>query len=146
MSIYDGLEQRRADIERHQENSARLAQAFARFEARGAGYVEFGDMVDFGLTFIEKPFVTIGSAIDLDALASDLNLDEEGDVPPIPLISGVVTEWERDERGFYTGAWVGAAVYFQPDVIIDEDVRTVIEVHYTFTAIAMKDIPIDVRN
>lgn len=138
---YD-LERRRSEVERHAENTARLALAFARFTTTGIGAVEFEERVDFGLTFIEKPFLSIGYALDLDELAETLDIDEE-DTPPIPIVSGLVTEWEQDERGFYTGAWVGAAVYFPPSTIpVPATASVECEVHYTFQAIAIKDVPV----
>ena len=138
--MYD-LEQRRADVERHAENTARIAMAFARFSTAGIGSIEFEDRVDFGLTFIEKPFLSIGYELDLDELGETLGIDEE-DIPPIPIVTGLVTDWDQDERGFYVGAWVGAVVYFPPGAVtVPGDAQVDCEIHYTFTAIAMKDVP-----
>lgn len=136
------LEDRRADIERHRENSARQAQAFAKFESIGVGSMEYEERVDFGLTFIEEPFVAFSSALDLDDVAEVLDLNPEVQTP-IPLVSGMVTEWDRDDRDFYVGAWVAVQVYF----LGGEDVGELAMTHYfTFQAIAMKDVPLDVRD
>ena len=151
---WDPLEDRRADIERNRENGARLAQAFAKFESIGQGVVEFAEVVDFGLTFIEEPYITYGSQLDMDDLGELLDIPG-GATPPLPLVSGYVTEWDQDERGFYVGAWVAARVYFPSQVAVEGestmtpvplDTLVVIDHHFTFTAIAIKDVPLDVRD
>ena len=134
------LERRRAADARHHENRARLAMAYARFDSEGSGSMEFEDGVDFGLTFIEQPYVTTGHVIDLDELAEALGLDE-GVTPPIPQVSSYVTEWQIDDRGFYVGAWCAAVV---SDMALPEGVTVSIQHHFTFSAVAIKDVPIDV--
>lgn len=134
------LERRRGEVERHRENSARHAQAFARFESVGVGAAEFEDRIDFGLTFIEEPFVTYGSSIDLDDVAERLGL-EPGTQPPMPLVSGMVTEWDRDDRDFYVGAWVAVQVHFLGGDNLGDDF--IMNHCFTFQAVALKDIPAD---
>lgn len=138
------MEQARAELARHRENSARLALAFAKFESTGQGTVEFEERVDFGLTFIEKPYITYACEIDLDELANQVGSTED-ETPVLPLVSGYVTEWDIDDRGFYTGAWM-AAVVFDPSGVLPTDVQIVIDHHFTFTAIAIKDVPLDVTD
>jgi hypothetical protein len=137
----DYLEQRRAEVERHRENSARGAQAFAVFTATGQGSVEFPDVVDFGLTFVDQPMVSVGVVIDADELRDALELDEDADLP-IPVITGFVTDWDRDDRDYYTGAWCAASVYFPPAYLIPTELEPSFDMHFTFTATAIKDIPL----
>lgn len=141
------IERRRGEVERHRENSARQASAFARYRATGIGSIEFEDAVDFGLTFIEQPFLSVGYAIDTDELSEVLGVAED-DIAPLPIVAGMVTDWEIDERGFYTGAYVGAVVYFPPNdyVNIEPDAEVNVEIHYTFTATALKDIPTETED
>lgn len=137
------LEEARAELARHRENRARLAVAYARFDSDGQGTIEFETRVDFGLTFVEEPFPTYGAKVDLDALGDALGLDEDT-TPPLPLSTGYVTEWDTDDRGFYTGAWVAATVWDPSGTILDADIP--ITHYFTFQAVGMKDIPLDVTN
>lgn len=146
--MIEALENQRAEVERHRENSARLAQAFAKFESSGQGFIEFEERVDFGLTFIEEPYVTYGAQMDLDAFEEllDREADADTDLPPVPMMSGIVTAWDQDNRGFYVGAWVGARVYCPPEDAVPVLLEPVVSHHYTFTAVAIKDVPVDVRD
>lgn len=139
--FFDDLEARRAEIERHQENSGRLAEAFARFESVGLGSMEFGERVDFGLTFIEEPFMSYGAAIDLDALDEMLGNEASSITPAIPIATGVVTDWDRDDRGFYVGAWVGVRIWYPYEDSIWEQSEVEMQHHYTFKGVAIKDVP-----
>jgi hypothetical protein len=142
--MFEALEGRRAEIERHAENAARLAQVFQKFETTGQGSIEFEDRVDFGLTFIEEPYMNYGAQIDVEALGDLLGLEPE--VPPsLPISSGMVTAWDQDDRDFYTGAWVAVTVFF-PDAAVPVDTAVYMNHHFTFTAIAMKDVPVDLRD
>ena len=143
--IFDDLERRRSEVERHKENSARLAQAFAKFETTGQGSIEFPKRVDFELTFVEEPYITYGCHIDLDDLSDLLDVDAN-DTPPLPSASGFVTEWDQDDRGFWTGCWVAVSVYYHPLTLVPVDLEVYMNHHFTFTGIAMKDVPIDVRD
>lgn len=141
------LEQERRDAERarHAENAARLAQAYWKFDSTGQGAIEFGDRVDFGLTFIEEPFVSFGAQLDLDALG-DLLVTDPSETPKMPMVSGFVTAWDQDDRGFYVGAWCAVHVFFPTYTAVAADVAVEMSHHFTFTAIAIKDVPIDVRD
>lgn len=141
--MFEELERRRGEIERHRENSARLAQVFQRFETTGQGSVEFEERVDFGLTFIEEPYMNYGAQVDIEALQDLLGLAPEVQ-PSLPLSSGMVTAWDQDDRDFYTGAWVAVTVFF-PDILVPPDTPVYMSHHFTFTAIAMKDVPVDLR-
>ena len=143
--MFEDLEYRRAEIERHRENSARLAQAFAKFQSTGQGSTEFVDVVDFGLTFIEEPFVSYGAQLDLDALSELMSVDPSV-TPQMPLSTGYVTGWEQNDRGFYTGAWVAVTVHFASASGVASTVNVHMQHHFTFTAIALKDVPLDVRD
>lgn len=138
--MFDELERRRGEIERHRENSARLAQAFAKFTTSGQGYIEYEERVDFGgLTFLEEPHVGFGSYINLDQLSDALDLKPK-DQPPLPSASGFVTEWDQDNRDFYTGAWVAVKVQFNGGDGVPFDLAVDMRHYFTFTAVAMKDV------
>lgn len=141
------LERRIAAKEATRENSARLAAAYGAYESTGQGSIVFERRTNFGLTFIEKPFVSYGSIIDLDALGELLDIPDTDDVP-IPLVTGVVIEWDLNDLGHYVGAWVGARVHFPSDLLVpvDPEVKVVVEHHFTFQAIAIKDVPIDLTD
>lgn len=148
MSTFDlgfEAEKRLAEKDAIRENSARLASAYAAYRSTGQGSKEFEKRADFGLTFVERPFVAYSAIIDLDELGELLNIDEKDDIP-MPLVSGMVTEWDVDERGFYIGAWVGCRVHFPPEDGVPLDAKVRVEHHFTWQAIAMKDIPLDVRD
>lgn len=139
------LEERRAEIEQHAENSARLAEAFAKFDTQGQGSVEFNERVDFGLTFVEDPFVHYGAEIDLDALDDALG-NEAGAMPPLPLCSGFVTKWDQDDRGFYVGCWTAVRVWFPYESNVSLNIGVPVKHHFTFKAVAIKDVPLDLRD
>jgi len=136
------MERFRAENERQRENSARAAFAYAEYNSVGQGPFEFEKRADFGLTFVTEPIVAYGATIDLDALSDMLNVDP-GITPPIPLISGMVTEWDQDDKGFWTGAWVAVRVHFPPTDLVDPALQIRCGHHFTFSAVAMKDIPLD---
>lgn len=136
------LERRRAADARHHENRARLAHAWARFETEGVGSAQFEDEIEFGLTFLDRPYVSTGASVDLDALAETLALDEEDLEIPLPTVSAYVVEWSRDERGFYTGCWC-AAVVTLPGATLPEGGQLIIEHNFTFSGVALKDVPVD---
>jgi hypothetical protein len=139
--FFGDLENRRGELERHQENSGRIAEAFARFTSTGQGSIEFGDRVEFDVTFVEEPFMSYGAYIDLDKL-DDLLGNEPGSLTPeMPITSGFVTDWDRDDRGFYVGAWVGVRVWFPYEANTWPDIEVEMVHHYTFKAIAIKDVP-----
>lgn len=144
--IFDDLEARRAEVERHQENSARVAEAFARFRSTGQGSIEFPDRVDFGLTFIEEPYMGYGGFLDLDDLDDKLENEAGTTTPPMPICTGFVTGWDRDDRGFYVGAWVGVRIWFPYEANVWPELEIEMFHHYTFKAVALKDVPTEERD
>lgn len=156
MELYEELRQRENEVDRHEENSARLAQVNAKYATTGQGSIQFTRRVDFELTFIEEPYMSYGCRIDVDELAELLNIDSGlNDPVPLPLSTGYVVEWDRDERDFYIGAWVGARVYFPPDsaippvpsdpalaMIVPYDTPVSLAHYFNFHGVAMKDIPL----
>lgn len=145
--MFEDLERRRGEVERTRENSSRLAEAFAKFETTGQGTIEFEDRIDFGLTFIEEPYMAYGTQIDLDALSELLDVDP-GTTPPLPLCSGMVTKWDQDDRDYYLGAWVAVIVYFPPGdtIAVPTTIQPTMQHFFSFTATAMKDVSPDLRD
>ena len=81
--MFDELERRVAEKEAIRENSARLASSYARYSSDGQGTVEFGRRANFGLTFIERPFVSYCSVLDLDELGDLMDI-AGGEPVPMP--------------------------------------------------------------
>lgn len=139
-------EDRRTEVEQHAENAARLAEAFHKFNTTGQGSVEYGDRVNFGLTFIEEPYLSYGAQIDLDALDELLENEPGSSMPPLPITTGYVTEWDQDDRGFYVGAWVAVRVWFPYESNVTIDTEIDLQHHFTFKAVAIKDVPTEMRD
>lgn len=145
MTLMDELERKRERATRDAENSARLAQAYAVFTSVGQGSTQYKKRVPFGLTFTEKPVISYAAEVDSDELRDVLEDYFEGDPPEddsslsFPQCTGFVTSWDRDERDFYVGCWIAANVRLEgiPDVDVS------VSHHFTFSGIAMKDIPPD---
>lgn len=144
--MFDDLEYRRSETARHRENSARLAQEYHKFWSTGSGFMEFEDAAEFDITFIEEPYMHYGCQVDIDELADALNV-EPGDTPPLPTCTGFVTDWDLDDRGFYLGAFLAVSVTWPTvsTVTIPPDLTVRIKHHFTFTAVGIKDVPIDIR-
>lgn len=119
--IIQGLEQRRGYIEQLRQNTSRLAQSFNFVETAGAGGQRLPAVVHFACTFIEKPVVATGFTVE-----SDMGAD-------FPLVTAGVWRWQTDKRGYYIGCWVFVRVESATDLVIQHD--------FTFTGIAMKDLP-----
>jgi hypothetical protein len=138
------IEIRRAADARHHENRARLAYAYARYATEGVGSTQFEDAAEFGLTFIEKPFVSVGAEVNLDELAEALGIDEEALDIPLPHTSAFVVDWDRDERGYYVGAWCAGVVTFPQTLTLPEGFLLEVTHHLTFAGVGIKDVPLDV--
>lgn len=133
-------ETQRAALDRNKENRARLAFTSHTFNvktsAAAGGLVEFPGCAEFGLAFINIPFLATGVHYDLD----EADPDETGALPP--QITGFVTDWDQNELGFYTGAYCGVVVAWQGP-FTDDDFT--FQVDFTFNGLAMKDVDPDVR-
>lgn len=147
MALLDDLDRRREDELRDRENSARLAQAYASFDTKGLGTIQYKGRVGFGLTFIERPMVSHAAYCDMEELMdtyypdSDLT-DDENEIS-LPVCTGYVTDWDEDERGLFIGCWIAVRVYMPledwPNPASSPMPK--IEHHFTFAGIAMKDLP-----
>jgi hypothetical protein len=135
----EDMERRRAEIHRNQENATRLAIANHTFDVAGTGVIEFPDSAQFELAFIERPKVAVGLVIDLDSLGEAYETDM---VPPVPLVTGFVSEWDQNDRDFYVGAWCGVHIYWTAGVPTEDFTFTV---DFTFTGIGIKDVDPEVR-
>lgn len=142
MGLLDEVDRRRQKSEQNRENSARLAQSYSIFKTTGLGTHQYEEKVVFGVTFTEKPIVAYGSALDVDDVADLLGYDDE-DEAPLPVTAGYVVNWEQDDHDFYTGCWVAVRVYYPMEDAVDPSVQPEVEHHFTFSAIAIKDIPVN---
>lgn len=140
MADFNELQRREAEIARNKENKARLAGVYAEFDTEGMGTVEFSDRINFGLRFVQKPFPAYAAEIDPDLVRDAVEDEDDGDVL-LPQTSGFVTEWDRDEKGHYVGAWVAVAVTYPDSIPVDAQIP--VTHYFTFTAVAIKEIPVD---
>lgn len=164
--VFQELDNHRSELDRHQQNSSRAAEAEGYFSSTGIGSIEFDTRLDFGVTFIRKPVVSYGSEIDVDELSrvmdgldedlrTILNPDPDNGTPAFPLVTGFVTDWDTDSKGFYTGAWCGVRVYYPVVSMTTGDTSAFAEVttipvevlhHFRFSGIGMKDIPTELTD
>lgn len=132
-STWDNLEDHRRHLLQTQENSTRLAQAFAHFTTTGWGEWTMQNVARFDCTFIEKPTVAHGIAIEGQDLVATR----------FPRAWGGVYKWQINNKGFYVGAWCFFVVETQ-SLLID---TFELEPNYTlthffhFTGLATKDVP-----
>lgn len=134
--IVRALEQHRGRVEQTRENAARYAQSYATYTTTGVGEFRIEEINLFGCTFSEQPIVSYGFSLPTDELD---DLPQVMVTGALPRCSGGVQAWFRDDNEFYVGALVYVTVDLPatapstPLWIIDHD--------FTFTAIAMKDLP-----
>lgn len=128
-----------AENYRNRENRGRRAGVFANFTTTGSGVVEFADMVQFGLTYIQRPWVSYGATINMDSVRDVLGIEGDDPVPALPVSMGYVTEWAQDNAGNYVGAWVAVSIFFPTGAVGDIEM----EHDFTFDAVAIKDVPFD---
>lgn len=138
------VNQRLADAARHAENKGRLAFASHRVSTRGQGTVEFEDVVSFGLTFVERPFISTGFQIDMDDTRDSIGAGVADNIF-LPQVTAYVTDWDKTERDHFVGCWVAVCVTYPPRDVSDYSAESQVTVHhdFTFSAIALKDVPVD---
>lgn len=141
----DVVELRRAELARHRENRARLAQTYALYKSTGQGSLQFPGRFDFGLTFTEEPRMHYGALIDIDDLGDKLNIDPD-DTPHLPHCTGIVADWETNEYGYWVGAYLAARVSFPIEDLVPPTLSVIVEHHFTFSGVAMKDVPTTLRD
>lgn len=140
MAEFDELRRREAEAARHRENRGRSAGVFQQFTTTGQGVVEIEDRIDFGLTYIHKPWPAFGHEIDPDDVRDALGLDGEP-IPFLPQVTGYISEWDQDDKHNYVGAWVTITVSYPAEIPVDAQIAIV---HYvSFQGVALKDVPVD---
>jgi hypothetical protein len=90
--LWQGIEQRRAQVEQVQENSSREGHAYATYEGTFLGDLKVPTVFNFGTAFQEMPIFTFGSSL-------------VEDVGNLPLCIAGVYRWRQDANGYYTGAY-----------------------------------------
>lgn len=121
--VIEALERRRGYIEQLRQNTSRLAQSYNSVSTNGNGMLRLKTVVTFNCTFLEQPVVHYGSVLQSDLIEDDY-----------PKTHGTVYDWQTDEKGFFIGAWVYVVVE------ADQDYPAILH-NFTFTGIAMKDLP-----
>lgn len=139
MDLFQQLEQRERDRRRNLSNAGTNTGAFAKFSSVGQGPFEFEEMVEFAVTYIEEPFMSYGSGIDVDDLRDLLDYDDD-EVPPFPVCTGFVTNWTQDQNDYYVGAHVGVRVTFPTDIPVSTDVDVEVTHYFRFEGIALKGL------
>lgn len=139
-------ERHRGWLNQHAENSSRLAQSYAVFDTTGWGEVAFDQCFLFDLTFIEPPVIAYGFGVGLVG-GAEMNNDQLVDTR-FPRCSGGVYRYKTDKRGFYLGAYCFVTVDtkspFIPTAMPEPNYQ--ISHWFTFTGIALKDLPADLLN
>lgn len=123
--IWNDLEHRRGDVERHRENATRPARAFAEFRATGVGFLICEAVFRFDCSFIDRPTFTYGVSLGADI---DLPID-------VLKCSAGVYDWKQTANDYYAGAWCWFNVETWADV--DDDFVTIF--HLAFEGIGSKD-------
>lgn len=133
------INERLAERHRHRENRGRLAHAYSRFTTEGIGTIEFEDCIDFGLTFVERPFIAVGHQIDPEHVRDLFGIDPDGDVY-LPQVTAYVTDWDQTDRGHYVGCWVAVSVSAPMG---SETAYPMVKIHHdlAWSGVALKDIP-----
>lgn len=154
MELHEELREGEDYHRRNKENKSRLAHVAAKFVSTGQGTFVFeDDPVEFGLTFIEEPFMVHGCRIDLDVWESSLDHDPYAtNTANLPAVTGFVTDWIQDDRGFYTGAHIAVSVWFplydfdQEDLTAPVDSQPEVTHYCLFHGIAIKDVPVTITD
>lgn len=132
----DELTRQSSDRARNSENRGRLAHAYGRFVTSGPGSIEFTEPLQFECTFVELPFISTGHYLDINDWANVLDRGPR-DLTSFPQATAYVIDWDLNDRGFYIGAWCGAAISYPGDIPLDVQIE--IRHHFTFSGNAIKD-------
>lgn len=111
------------------DNSAKLAIYSDEVTTSGWGEVDLEDCIVFDSTFIERPTVSYGCAVDEVEL-----IDGE-----YPRPFGFVRDWKQDQNGFYRGAWVSVVIDGSPYIAPSSPGYDLVH-SFVFTGIALKPI------
>lgn len=114
------------------ENSARVARAYATQPVTNTGALIMDKAFLFDVTFVERPIFTYGS-------------EYRGDLSTVDFVvmtcSATVYDWVQDDRDFYIGAYVGLRV--DSDVVFTGTAVT--DFHLEWKGMAYKDVLKDVE-
>lgn len=141
MALED-VARRDAERRRHRENKGRMAGVYTYASSTGQGYVEYDELIDFGLTYIEQPFVSVGHVLDLDELRVLLGMDADDPFVELPQCTGFVSQWEQDVKGNYIGAYLAVQISWGSGIPFDAQVE--IQHSFSFHGVAIKSIPDEV--
>lgn len=132
-SPFGSLEARRASLAAQHENTARMAKFYATWVTKGIGEVIISECLKFSITFLHEPAFTSGIA-----LGDDVDL-----VPGhFPRATCGVYEWDRNSKGYYTGAYLFFVVdTLGPGQSVGNEPSYEIIHHLTWEGTAMKDLP-----
>lgn len=141
------LERHRMQIERTKENGARLAKSYLTWTTTGWGEFVNDVVMDFGLTFTEKPSFTFGFELDSDN-GPDL-VDGR-----FPRGNAFVYDYRKvhplgdDSITYYTGAWCAfvfedVGFQFSEGSFDTTQGSPQYRIHWSlqFEGIALKDLP-----
>lgn len=141
-TIYGQLQRAQQEKERHQQNGARFASQYVTYETTGFGDLIPAEVVPFPIPFLSEPAVLHGAALIRPPSRTFFYL---------PQVTGMVYRWERNRRGFYTGAFLCFRVdcELRPGVDpfeVPAAANPIIYHHFTFTGPSYKKMSREVNS
>lgn len=131
MGFFDLLiagDQTQARRNAQQGNSARLAYSVHKLNSSGWGVTRLTEPIPFAVVFLEEPGFISGAAL---VSRPPLVVDE-------PLGNAGVWQWQRNTKGYYTGAYVYLSVQMGEMEYGEGDVQMVHNL--MFTGVGYKDL------
>lgn len=123
-------------------NSARQCFVTKVYETTYYGEIVFEDVIDFGVTFTERPNISYGVSMSEEStvdFSADPNFSTDMEVGFFPRCSGGVHRWRKNDRGMYVGAQVYAVVDQYPGS--SPSIFYALDHHFMFAGIASKIVP-----
>lgn len=116
------------------ENRSRLSHSYKRVITYGWGEMKLEVRIDFDVVYIEEPFMAHGCYVDGETLVEER----------FPRVTAMVTDYDRNPAGNYTGAWVAFVVDTMGAQLVPAAADPNYEiVHYfTFSGVALKNAPL----
>lgn len=135
MEATDGLNRQRDRERQFAENSGRQATAYVTYTTEGAGDIVLDGALGFSTEFVEEPALATGVVLNKPPSEKFL----------MPRTTAGVYRWERNERGFYIGAFMFITVDIPPrpghegDPSLPKAKARLIH-HFFFTALSYKQV------
>lgn len=139
--VFFAQEMHRSRVAQTKENTARAARSYAFYTTTGTGEIQVPDVFRFNCTFVKEPGFLNGVSLEEETVAGD-------DAPDLvlthyPRVTAGVYRWQRNVKGFYTGAWL----FFVVDstapysTLLTSEPKYVLKHTIAFEGLALKDLP-----